>query len=472
MSRGKLKLYEEVTIENIADGGIGMGRVNGKVIFVEQVVPGDVVDVQITRKRKDYDMGFVKSFRNYSKLRVEPFCDHFLVCGGCTWQNVSYETQLDFKQQLVQDAFRRIGKFVQLPALGRIIHSPFDKYYRNKMEFTFTNAGYINSPDFSKEQHALKEPALGFHVRKQFANVFDIKHCYLQPSLSNEIRLAAKAYGLMHDLPFYDLRNQTGYLRNLIIRNTSVNDLMVIVVVAQNQEQWLFPMLDHLKKTFPEITSLYYCVNLKSNDVIYDQDVILYAGEKYIIEQIDEIKYYLGPKSFFQTNPLQAINLYHIALDLADIQPTEIVYDFYTGLGSIALLAAKYAKKVVGVELIEAAIEDAKMNATENKIDNCDFVAGDMVKIFNDEFISRHGRADIVITDPPRAGMHKDVCLKLLELAPDKIVYVSCNPVTQARDIQILSEKYTVIKLQPVDMFPQTYHVENVALLKLREEIN
>ncbi len=472
MSRGKLKLYEEVTIENIADGGIGMGRVNGKVLFVEQVVPGDVVDVQVTRKRKDYDMGYVKAFRNYSALRVQPFCDHFQVCGGCTWQNVSYETQLEFKQQLVQDAFRRIGKFVQLPALGKIIASPHDKYYRNKMEFTFTNAGYINSPDFSKEQQSEKKPALGFHVRKQFANVFDIKHCYLQPSLSNEIRLAMKAYGILHDLPFYDLRNQTGYLRNLIIRNTSVHDLMVIVVVAQDQPQWLFPMLDHLKQAFPEITSLYYCINQKSNDVIYDQEVILYAGEKYMIEQIDEIKYHLGPKSFFQTNPAQAANLYHITLELAEIKNTDIVYDFYTGLGSIALLAAKSAKKVIGVELIDAAIEDAKMNALENQISNCSFVAGDMVKIFTDAFIAEYGRADIVITDPPRAGMHKDVCLKLLELAPDKIVYVSCNPVTQARDIQILSEKYTVIKLQPVDMFPQSYHVENVALLKLKEEAN
>lgn len=469
MGRGKLKIYEEVKIENIADGGIGMGRVNGKVIFVEQVVPGDVVDVQVTRKRKDYDEGYVKTFRKYADLRVQPFCEHFQVCGGCTWQNVSYETQLDFKQRLVQDAFRRIGKFVILPDIGKIIPSPYDKYYRNKLEFTFTNAGYIDPADFLKGEQMQKDPALGFHVRKQFANVFDIKHCYLQPSHSNEIRLAVRAYGLMHRLPFYDLRNHVGYLRNLIIRNTSLHDLMVIMVVAEKNDERLFPLLEHIKNTFPEITSLYYCVNQKNNDVIYDQEVILYHGKKYIVEQIDEIKYHLGPKSFFQTNPSQAANLYHIALNMAEIQPADIVYDFYTGLGSIALLAAKYARKIVGVELIDAAIEDARMNAIENHISNCEFISGDMAKIFTDEFIAIHGRADIVITDPPRAGMHKDVCVKLLELAPRKIIYVSCNPVTQARDIQILAEKYTVEMLQPVDMFPQTYHVENVALLKLKE---
>ncbi len=471
MAKGKLKLREQVTIETVADGGSGMGRSEGKVIFVEQVVPGDVVDVQITKKRSDYEMGYAKTFHTHSKLRVEPFCDHFLVCGGCTWQQVDYTTQLQFKQQLVADAFRRIGKFVQLPKIENILPSPHDKYYRNKLEFTFTNAGYIASPDFTKEQHAEKKPALGFHVRKQFANVFDIKHCYLQPAHSNEIRLAVKAYAMQHGLPFFDLRNKTGYLRNLIIRNTTLGDLMVILVVGEEKNEWLYPILDHLKTSFPEITSLWFCINQKSNDVIYDQEVVLYAGKKYMTEQIDHIKYFLGPKSFFQTNIEQSKNLYRIALDLAQLKPADIVYDFYTGLGSIALLAAHQCKKVVGVELIDASIEDAKMNAEANSIHNASFIAGDMVKIFNDDFIAAYGKADVVITDPPRAGMHKDVTLKLLELAPDKIVYVSCNPVTQARDIQLLSEKYDVVSLHPVDMFPQTYHVENVALLKLKQII-
>jgi 23S rRNA (uracil1939-C5)-methyltransferase len=465
MGRGKLRIREQVTIDTIADGGVGMGRVEGKVIFVEQVIPGDVVDVQQTKKYKDYEMGYVTQFHTYSPLRVTPFCDHFQVCGGCTWQNVSYETQLDFKQRLVEDAFRRIGKFTELPAIEKITGSPYDRYYRNKLEFTFTNSGYINDPGFKKEHHADKKPALGFHVRKQFANVFDIKHCYLQPSLSNEIRLALKSYGLMHNLPFFDLRAKTGYLRNVIIRNSSLGNLMVIIVVAENKPDLLMPLMAHVKDTFPEITSLYYCISEKNNDTIFDQEVVLYSGEKYMIEQIDEVKYHLGPKSFFQTNFEQAKHLYHKTLELADLQPDDQVYDFYTGLGSIALLAAKHCKKVVGVELIEPAIEDAKMNATFNNIHNCTFIAGDMAKIFTDEFISEHGRANVVITDPPRAGMHKDVCLKLLDLAPEKIVYVSCNPVTQARDIQILAEKYDVTLLQPVDMFPQTYHVENIALL-------
>jgi len=469
MGRGKLRVREQVTIETVADGGVGMGRVEGKVIFVEQTVPGDIVDVQQTKKYKDYEMGYVTQFHTYSPLRVTAFCDHFQVCGGCTWQNVAYDTQLSFKQQLVEDAFRRIGKFTALPTINKITGSPYDKYYRNKLEFTFTNSGYINDPTFKKENHADKKPALGFHVRKQFANVFDIKHCYLQPSLSNEIRLALKSYALMHNLPFFDLRAKTGYMRNVIIRNSSLGNLMVIIVVAEERPEWLNAMLGHVKETFPEITSLYYCVNDKNNDTIFDRDVILYAGEKYMIEQIDNIKYHLGPKSFFQTNFEQAKHLYHSAIALADLTADDLVYDFYTGLGSIALLAAAKCKHVVGVELIEPAIEDAKMNAAFNNIDNCTFIAGDMVKIFTDEFMAEHGRANVVITDPPRAGMHKDVCLKLLELAPEKIVYVSCNPVTQARDIQILAEKYTVELLQPVDMFPQTYHVENIALLKLRK---
>ena len=465
--RKQYKILENITITQIADQGIGIGRIEGKVIMAENTIPGDVIDLQITKGKSDYAIGYAAKFHEYSKLRVIPFCEHFGVCGGCTWQNVSYETQLEFKTQLVQDAFRRIGKIESLEILP-VLSAPFDKYYRNKLEFTFTNSGYV-AGRFSRDEIIEKKPALGFHVRKEFAHVFDIKHCYLQPYPSNEIRLALKAYATVHQLSFYDLRNQSGYLRNVIVKNTLTNGLMVILVVAENKPDLLIPLLQHLSSTFPEITSLYYCINQKNNDSTYDQEMILFAGDKFITEQIDNIKYNLGPKSFFQTNITQAVNLYHIALEYADLKKEDIVYDFYTGLGSIALLAAVHCKKVIGVESVEAAVEDAKMNAEANNINNCTFIYGDMAKVFDNDFINTYGRANVVITDPPRVGMHKDVCLKLLELEPEKIVYVSCNPVTQARDIQILSDKYEVIKLQPVDMFPQTYHVENVALLHLKE---
>ncbi|MBK7036537.1 MAG: 23S rRNA (uracil(1939)-C(5))-methyltransferase RlmD [Chitinophagales bacterium] len=465
--RKQYKILENITITQIADQGIGIGRIEGKVIMAENTIPGDVIDLQITKGKSDYAIGYAAKFHEYSKLRVIPFCEHFGVCGGCTWQNVSYETQLEFKTQLVQDAFRRIGKIESLEILP-VLSAPFDKYYRNKLEFTFTNSGYV-AGRFSRDEIIEKKPALGFHVRKEFAHVFDIKHCYLQPYPSNEIRLALKAYATVHQLSFYDLRNQSGYLRNVIVKNTLTNGLMVILVVAENKPDLLIPLLQHLSSTFPEITSLYYCINQKNNDSTYDQEMILFAGDKFITEQIDNIKYNLGPKSFFQTNITQAVNLYHIALEYADLKKEDIVYDFYTGLGSIALLAAVHCKKVIGVESVEAAVEDAKMNAEANNINNCTFIYGDMAKVFDNDFINTYGKANVVITDPPRVGMHKDVCLKLLELEPEKIVYVSCNPVTQARDIQILSDKYEVIKLQPVDMFPQTYHVENVALLHLKE---
>ena len=465
--RKQYKILENITITQIADQGIGIGRVEGKVIMAENTVPGDVIDMQITKGKSDYALGYAVKFHEYSKLRVIPFCEHFGVCGGCTWQNVSYETQLEFKTQLVNDAFRRIGKIDSLEILP-ILAAPFDKYYRNKLEFTFTNSGYV-AGKFSRDEIIEKQPALGFHVRKEFAHVFDIKHCYLQPHPSNEIRLALKAYATIHQLPFYDLRNQTGYLRNVIIKNTLTNGLMVIMVVAENKPELLLPLMQHLSVTFPEITSLYYCINQKNNDSTFDQEMVLFAGDKFITEQIDHIKYKLGPKSFFQTNISQAVNLYHIALEYADLKKEDVVYDFFTGLGSIALLAANKCKKVIGVESVEAAVEDAKMNAEANNIDNCTFIFGDMAKVFDNDFINTHGKANVVITDPPRVGMHKDVCIKLLELEPEKIVYVSCNPVTQARDIQLLSEKYQLIKMQPVDMFPQTYHVENVALLKLKE---
>lgn len=468
MARNKKKIHQQVLIEAVANSGTAFGRVEGKVVFTEGVIPGDVVDVQVARKRNGYDTGYVTQFHTYSPLRVEPFCSHFNICGGCTWQNVEYETQLTFKQQLVSDAFRLLSRTEDFPAILPIIASPYDRYYRNKMEYTFTNGAYVYDPDYDKHNPPQKKPGCGFHVKGQFANVFDIERCYLQASLSNEIRLSLKAYALMHALPFYDLRNHTGYMRNLIIRNTSLGHLMVIVVVAQDQPELLLPMMQHIRDTFPEITSLYYCVNTKKNDIIYDIDVTLFDGDAHMVEEIDGVRYQLGPRAFFQTNTEQARNLYRKTLELANLKADDEVYDLYTGLGSIALLAAKHCKKVVGVELVEAAIEDARKNAALNNITNCAFYAGDMAKIFTDEFIAENGRANVVITDPPRAGMHKDVCEQLLKLAPEKIVYVSCNPVTQARDIQPLIHDYRVTVLQPFDQFPQTYHVENIALLERR----
>ena len=466
MARNRKKIHTHVLIESVANSGTAFGRVEGKVVFTEGVVPGDVVDIQVARKRNGYDTGYVTQFHTYSKLRIEPFCSHFAICGGCTWQNVEYETQLQFKQQLVDDAFRLLKRTPGFPDILPIIPSPYDRYYRNKMEYTFTNGAYVYDPDYDKTNPPAKKPGCGFHVKGQFANVFDIDRCYLQASLSNEIRQSVKSYALMHGFPFYDLRNQTGYMRNLIIRNTSLNHLMVILVVAEDKPEQLLPMMQHIQQTFPEITSLYYCINTKKNDIIYDIDVTLFSGEPYMIEEIDGVRYQLGPRAFFQTNTEQARNLYRKTLELAALKPEDEVYDLYTGLGSIALLAAKQCRKVVGVELVEAAIEDARRNAALNNISNCHFYAGDMAKIFTDDFIAANGRANVVITDPPRAGMHKDVCEQLLKLAPEKIVYVSCNPVTQARDIQLLINNYNVKLLQPFDQFPQTYHVENIALLE------
>lgn len=480
MRHKKNIIRRQLLIETIADGGAGLARQDGKVIFVERAVPGDVVDVQITRKKSDYEQGSVLQYHTYSPKRVQPFCQHFGICGGCTWQQVAYETQLEFKQQLISDAFRRIGKLTELPPLEKIIPSPFDRYYRNKLEYTFSNKRWFTQDEMpqqaiAEENENPEKPlqhtqpnALGFHVPGRFDKILNIEHCYLQPSPSNDIRLAIRAYALQHQFTFYDLKNHTGYVRNIVIRTAGNTQCMVIVIVAEDRPDLLFPLLHHLENTFPEITSLHYSINKKVNDFLYDLNIVHFSGETHITEIIEHIRYQLGPKSFFQTNPLQAATLYSIALQFAELKADDIVYDFYTGLGSIALLAAGSCKKVVGVETVDAAIEDAKFNAAQNNITNCEFICGDMAKILTDEFIQTHGKANTVITDPPRTGMHKDVVMQLLQLAPQRIVYVSCNPVTQARDIQLLSEKYTVSKLQPVDMFPQTYHTENVALLLLK----
>lgn len=482
MRKKKQKLRTGLHIETIADGGIGLARQDGKVIFVEKTIPGDVVDVQITKTRSDYEQGFVLQYHTYSEKRIQPFCDHFGVCGGCTWQQVSYDTQLHFKQQLVEDAFRRIGKFIEMPSIEKILPSPYEKYYRNKLEFTFSNKRWFTEAELKYTtvenldaeefaQKKLQPNALGFHVPGRFDKILNIEYCYLQPAPSNEIRLAARAYALLHGIEFYDLKAHTGFFRNMIVRTSSQGECMLIMIVADDKPEITIPFMQHLQIIFPEITSLYYSINKKLNDFLYDLEMIHFGGNKFITEQIEHISYQLGPKSFFQTNPEQAKRLYATALSLAELDKDDLVYDFYTGLGSIALQAAAFCKHVIGIENVEAAIEDAQKNAKENGINNCKFICGDIAKVFDEEFINEYGKAQVVITDPPRSGMHKDVVMQLLTLEPEKIVYVSCNPVTQARDIHLLSEKYELKVLQPVDMFPQTYHVETVALLHLKSFI-
>jgi 23S rRNA (uracil1939-C5)-methyltransferase len=468
MRKRRNRELSELTIETIAANGYGLARVDGKVVFVERTVPGDVVDVRLSKNKSDYAQGYPTHFHQRSELRGEAFCSHFGTCGGCRWQDIQYKNQLEFKYQLVADAFRRIGKLYDLPAIQPVVPAPFDRYYRNKLEYTFSSNRWIMPEELAAESAIEQRNALGFHIPGRFDKILDIEHCYLQPAPSNDIRLAVRAYAILHGLTFYNLMDHSGYLRNLMIRNTSNGDLMVILAVAEDNEKVTLQLMRHLLQIFPEITSAWYTVNTKLNDAMYDLEMVHVGGEKWITESIDGVHYRLGPKSFFQTNSMQAANLYKIALDMAGLRPTDTVYDLYTGLGSIALLAARKCGKVVGVETIEAAVEDARENALLNNIGNASFEAGDMMKVFNADFISRHGKADVVITDPPRAGMHKDVCVTLLQLAPRTIVYVSCNPVTQARDLQLLSEAYDVKAIQPVDMFPQTYHIENVVCLQRR----
>lgn len=465
MKKRSPEILRDCVVTDIADQGMGMLRHEGKVIFVEQAVPGDVADVILRKNKKDYALGSLHTLKEPSSLRTEAFCSHFGTCGGCTWQNVAYTTQLTFKHRLVEEAFRRIGA-LQMPELPPVLPAPHEKYYRNKLEFTFSDQAWIEDADFDAGmQHAVK-PALGFHVRKRFAHVFDMQHCYLQPYPSNEIRKAVRSYALMHGLPFYNLREHSGFLRHMILRTNGEGKVMLILSVAMDNKKWVFPLLDHVAATFPEVISLYYVVNNKVNDYLYDLDIQFYMGEERLVETLDHVQYHLGPKSFFQTNTEQAGNLYRLALEMAELRSSDSLFDLYTGLGSIALLAASLCRQVTGIELVEEAVTDAKLNAAKNNISNCNFICGDMSKMFTPEFIASYPYPRVVITDPPRAGMTESICRSLVSLAPERIVYISCNPVTQARDIRWLSGNYRVTRMQPVDMFPQTWHVENIALLE------
>ncbi|MBO3699103.1 23S rRNA (uracil(1939)-C(5))-methyltransferase RlmD [Roseivirga sp. E12] len=464
--RGKQKILEQVLVEGIAAEGKCIARVDDQVVFIEKVAPGDVVDVRVTRKKPSFMEATPVKFHSYSKDRVEPFCSHFGTCGGCKWQHIPYEVQLKYKHQQVVDNLERIAK-VELPEITPILGSENIQFYRNKLEYTFSNWRWLTREEIDNSDD-IDRRGLGFHVPGSFDKILDIDKCYHQPDPSNAIRNAVKEFCRENDFPHYDLKKKTGSLRNLIIRNSVRNEWMVIVQFALDEDRNQ-DLLEFIKTNFPQITSLQYVINNKANETFHDLEVKVYSGLAYITEEMEGIEFRVGPKSFYQTNATQAYELYKIARDYAGLSGTEVVYDLYTGTGTIANFVAKQAKKVIGIEYVEAAIKDAKINSEINGIDNTDFYAGDMKDLLNDEFMSQHERPDVIITDPPRAGMHADVVEMLLKIEATKIVYVSCNPATQARDIALLNAKYKVIKVQPVDMFPQTHHVECSILLQLRK---
>ncbi len=470
MKRKKFTL-EKVPVTGYASEGKSLARVEGKVIFIEGAVPGDVVDVFVSTNKKDWGEGRVTKIHEYSKERTVPFCRHFGTCGGCKWQMLPYEKQLQYKQQEVEQNFKRIGK-VQLPPVMPIVGSDATKYYRNKLEFTFSNKRYLSSEEIEKAGEIKQENALGFHVPRIFDKVIDIYECYLMDDANNQIRNSIRDFARENNYSYYDIKQHTGWLRNIIIRYCSTGELMVNVCLGYEDEPERKKLLDFILQKVPSITTLLYTINPKWNDSIYDLEPKAYFGKGYATEQLEEYKFKIGPKSFFQTNTRQGERLYQITRDFAGLTGSEIVYDLYCGTGSIGIFVSRQAKKIIGVEAVAAAIEDAKENAALNDIQHAEFFAGDVIDICNDDFFAAHGRPDVVITDPPRAGMHARLVEKLLEIAAPKIVYVSCNPATQARDLALLDEKYSVEKIQPVDMFPHTHHIECVVLLKLREGLS
>lgn len=468
MGRKKLDLIlENVKIEAVAAEGKSLAHVDGTVVFVEFAVPGDIVNVKVTKKKKNYMEGFILEIVKPSEDRLQPFCEHFGICGGCRWQPLPYDMQLKAKQQQVWDQLVRIGH-LEIPDVSPILPSDKTKYYRNKLEFTFSNKRWIynnEDPDSLTDEERL---GLGFHVGKFFDKVLDIKHCSLQPEPSNEIRLFIREYAVTHNLEFYNIRENTGFLRNIIVRNNQVGDVMLTVCFAYDDQDKIVPMLDAIAAEFPQIKSLHYVINEKLNDSISDLDCILYKGEDAIWETMGKLKFKIGPKSFYQTNSEQAYKLYSVAKEFAALTGNEVVYDLYTGTGTIAQFISDKASKVIGIEYVKEAIEDARINAEANGITNCTFFDGDMKDILTADFIKEHGKPEVMIIDPPRAGMHPDVVKVIMEAAPERIVYVSCNPASQARDLAMMSPMYEITAVQPVDMFPHTMHVENVCALKLK----
>ncbi len=467
MDKKPPQIVENIAVIDASSDGQAVAKTEEYVMFIKGAVPGDVVDVQITRKKSKYREAKTITVKQRSDKRVDEVCSHFGVCGGCKWQNMSYEWQLYYKQKQVTDALTRLAK-IELPEIQKILPSEKTYHYRNKLEYTFSNKKWLTVEEIETNQTIDNRNALGFHIPGLFDKVLDIDTCHLQEEPSNSIRLAVKEFALKNGLTFFDLREQIGLLRNIIIRSTSTGEWMVIISFYYDDKENIAALLEHLSAQFPQITSLQYVINSKKNDTIGDLDIKVYKGKDSIYENMEGLKFKIGPKSFYQTNSEQAYNLYKVTRDFAALTGNEIVYDLYTGTGTIANFVAHQAKKVVGVEYVPAAIEDAKINAQLNGIENTSFYAGDMKDVLNDAFVQANGKPDVIITDPPRAGMHDDVTKKILEIEPQKIVYVSCNPATQARDLQLLDQKYKVTKVQPVDMFPQTHHVENVVLLEKR----
>ena len=463
-------LFENVSIIDIAEEGKGVGKTNDLVLFVEKAVPGDIADIRVYRKKKNFAEGKIAELKKASEFRTSPFCEHFGTCGGCKWQHMSYDAQLQFKQKTVEGAFTHLAK-IDVSGILPILASTADRYYRNKLEYTFSNKRWLNDGE-NRTEETPDMDALGFHIPGRFDKILDVQHCYLQADPSNELRNRIRDFAKQQGISFYNLKQHEGALRNLIIRTSSTGELMVIVVFAYATDDEVKSLMGFIDEHFPGIKSLLYILNQKKNDTIFDQEVIAWRGPEYIYEEMVDgkgktIRFRIGPKSFYQTNSIQAAKLYEVARDFAQFKGDELVYDLYTGAGTIANFIAGQVKEVIGVEYVPSAIEDAKINSEINNISNTKFYAGDMKDVLNAEFVNAHGKPDVIISDPPRAGMHPDVVARLLEIEAEKIVYVSCNPATQARDLASLKEKYEVTKIQPVDMFPHTQHVENVVLLRL-----
>ncbi len=461
-------VFDHIKVLDAGAKGVSVAKApDGKVIFIPNVVPGDVVDVQTLKKRKAYYEGKAVRFHEFSEHRIEPVCEHFGVCGGCKWQNMKYSQQLYYKQNEVKNHLQRIGK-IDLPEFEPILGSEKQFFYRNKMEFGFSNSRWLTQDEIESEADLGNKNALGFHIPKMWDKILDINKCHLQEDPSNAIRNEIRDFANLNNLTFFNPRNHEGLLRTLMLRTASTGEIMVLIQFFEDDKQNRELLLDHLYEKFPQITSLQYVINQKANDTLYDTNIKLYKGRDYILEEMEGLKFSINAKSFYQTNSDQAYELYKITRDFAGLTGNEIVYDLYTGTGTIAQFVSKKAKKVIGVESVPEAIEDAKANAKRNEITNCEFFVGDMKVVFNEEFIANHGQPDVIITDPPRDGMHKDVIEQLMKIEPEKIVYVSCNSATQARDLALMDEKYKVTRVRPVDMFPQTHHVENVVLLEKR----
>jgi 23S rRNA (uracil1939-C5)-methyltransferase len=470
MARKKKNIVlQNILIEDYAAEGRSLARVAGKVIFVEGVVPGDVVDLRLVKSKKDWAEGVPLVFHHFSKDRDEPFCPHFGVCGGCQWQMLSYEKQLQYKHRQVEETLKRIGK-VRLPALQPICGAGETRYYRNKLEYTFSNRRYLQKEELGDLQVSGEQDVAGFHAKGFFDKVVDIQTCYLQPEPTNQVRQEAKAFAREQGWSFYDIRRHTGFMRNMQVRTTTTGEIMVNMVVGEEDPEKIDRLLHYLAGKFPQVTSLLYTVNTKWNDSLSGLDPVIFSGKGYVIEELANregktFQFKIGPTSFFQTNTKQAEKLYQFTADFAGLTGEETVYDLYCGAGSIGIFVSPHAKKIIGVEMVEAAVNDARENAAMNGINTAEFITGDVIDICSDDFFSHHGRPDVIISDPPRAGMHEKLVRKILEMEAHKLVYVSCNPATQARDLNILDEKYEVSRVQPVDMFPHTHHIENIVLM-------